>query len=287
MIITNNFNLPLVFENALKAFDKDYKTGRSGTDFSVTEIIKEPLELYLTNKHYHEISADITDRLWILLGSAIHKILEISSNAETEKRLFYKIGNYNISGQADVIDNGIIQDYKITSKWTWIFKNFDKYERQLNILAYLARKNGYIIDGIQAVLIFRDWAKSEAKRTADYPQEPIKVIIFNMLPDNEIESYIKAKIIGHLLALNYPENINVCSDSARWVSEPVFKVFKKGGKRSQKNFSNYDDAVLFVDGKEELEIIESQKTYKYCNEYCPVRAFCQYNIINEEMENES
>ena len=118
MKVTNHFNLPGPLINAIKGFDKAYKDSRGDTQISVTELISPPLIRRLKKEHWDEIEEDASERVWSILGSAVHSILEHagSENDLTEERLFLEVDKVKVSGQADLYEaNGTLSDYKITS----------------------------------------------------------------------------------------------------------------------------------------------------------------------------
>ena len=119
----------------------------------------------------------MSDGIYRLIGSAIHKILEWgdADNALKEERLSIDFDGWKVNGKLDLYHGeGLIQDYKITTVWAWILGNKIDWERQLNIYAALYRENGFDVeDKIQVVAIFRDWSKRKAMFQEGYPTGPM------------------------------------------------------------------------------------------------------------------
>lgn len=70
-ILTNKFNLPEVFVQACKV-DRHFTNG----DISVTQLIDAPQIRQL--KKSHDIEEDVSDRIDMLMGTAVHHVLERS-----------------------------------------------------------------------------------------------------------------------------------------------------------------------------------------------------------------
>ncbi len=72
MKLTNKFDTPDAIVAAIEAdpYTKD------GADFSVTELISPPQIRRLWKKHHEDISIDVRDEVWKLLGKGVHAALE-------------------------------------------------------------------------------------------------------------------------------------------------------------------------------------------------------------------
>ena len=115
MKITNKHNLPLPLYNAVCL-----NTHKKGKGFSVTEILKPIRAIWLTHRHEAELTEDAADRIWALLGSTMHSVLERNAdvNSLQEQFLTADINGTELSGSPDLLDsNGTLTDYKLTSVW--------------------------------------------------------------------------------------------------------------------------------------------------------------------------
>ena len=191
---------------AAEAFDVDYKTGRRHTDYSVTQLIKDPLPIQIVRRYGDKIKVDVRKRLWALFGSAIHLLLEKVTDLKKfkrEERFFLEIDGKIISGQADLYEKKpmILSDYKTTSvfKIKKGIKNKD-WIQQLNMLAYLAEKSGTPVKELKIVAFAKDWRKGESDKAAKegkpYP-DTLSTISIPKHPGVKVLRYIKERVKLH------------------------------------------------------------------------------------------
>ena len=129
MNITDNQNLPDAIVKAVSS-DKWYSGNNEDRDYSITSLLNTPRIHYLTKRHYNDIVSDCSDMIWMLLGSAMHLVLE-NANSDSqdhviEKRFMYKtLTGKIITGGIDTINltKKLIEDWKFTSVYTWIYRN--------------------------------------------------------------------------------------------------------------------------------------------------------------------
>ena len=92
--ITNMHNLPAAI---VAAVANDPYVG--GGDISTTKLIDSPQIRVLGGKHKEDLSVDVSERVWALLGQAVHTILERAGLKEqgmvVEERL-YEIGRAHV-----------------------------------------------------------------------------------------------------------------------------------------------------------------------------------------------
>ena len=238
MKYSNKHNLPQSLYDAIVNDQYDFKNDKD--KFSVTTLISPPKIVQLKIRHDNETTEDIADMAWILLGQSVHSIMErIDDNDDRviEKRLNEKIGNATISGKIDLYENGIIQDYKVTSVYTIIYHPRGKKEwiEQQNIYAWLYRKAGYDVEGLRILAILRDFSKSKAKFTKNYPKIPFQVIDLPLWDMEETEEFIKEKVAMQRKYQDMKDDeIPCCEKEDRWAKDVR------------------------------------------CTDYCPVNKFCNY-----------
>jgi hypothetical protein len=85
-IITNNFGLP---EPLIKAMEFDGHV--TNGDISCSELISSPRIRLLKKKHKHEITEDASDRIWSLIGSSVHSILERATIKSVRHQAFITV----------------------------------------------------------------------------------------------------------------------------------------------------------------------------------------------------
>lgn len=108
-MITNRFGLPKPFVSAATS-DHEYKPNR----YSVTETLGGTCEAVLKRRHAGEVEEDVSDRLWAILGTAVHKVLESAESGpeqHQERWLCVPIDNdgerYELSGIFDLYDEAL------------------------------------------------------------------------------------------------------------------------------------------------------------------------------------
>ena len=156
MKLTNQFGLPEPFFRAVL----NDKYSRGNAHYSVTDLIRPPRITILSRRHWEEIEEDVSERIWALLGRAVHAILEAAEpdNALTEERLFAEVAGRTISGASDLFHDGVVSDYKVTSIWTRIFgSRLEDWTLQLNFYAFLFRQIGFPVQALKIICIYRDW----------------------------------------------------------------------------------------------------------------------------------
>jgi hypothetical protein len=273
--ITNKHGLP---EALVAAVQNDPYTG--GGDISVTKLIDAPQRRALWLQHRDAVEEDVSERIWSLLGQAVHHILErAGTDTLVEQRLFAEVLGWTLSGQFDRLhlESRTLSDYKVTT--TYKAKGDDNWTRQLNVLRWLGAKNGLEVDALEIVAIFRDFRRAEAKRNPDYPQQSVKVIPVPVWPLDETEEYVKTRILLHQGAAAGDLNVG-CTDEERWYTGDKWAIVKPGGKRALKVL---DEAPIAVPDGMLLEHRPGQ--YRRCEEYCEVARWCpQWNDTPHPMQ---
>jgi hypothetical protein len=278
MNLTNLHGLPDAIFNAVK---NDPYTG--GGDISVTKLIDAPQRRTLYKKHHSVVVEDVSDRIFSLLGQAVHTVLErAATSALVEKRLYADIGGWKLSGQFDRMHlaDGVLQDYKVCS--TYKSTGDISWEEQLNCLRWLAHKNGHDVNRLQIVAIFRDWKKSEAKRKEDYPQQPIATIDVNVWTLEETEAFIANRIGLH--QKSEAGEVVECSEEERWYSGTTYALMKDGGKRAKKVVPILAELGEIPPGH---HVEERPGLNRRCEDYCELAPFCeQFKKLKSESSQE-
>ena len=113
MNLTNLHGLPDAFVNAVK--NDSYK---GGGDISVTKLIDSPRRRVLNRQFKEFVVEDVSERVWSLMGQAVHTVLErAGTSAMVEERLYMDVHGWKLSGQFDRLDlvDKTLQDWKLTS----------------------------------------------------------------------------------------------------------------------------------------------------------------------------
>lgn len=270
MQFTNIHNLPDAFVAAVR--NDDY---RGGGDISVTKLIDAPQRRTLLREYNDAIVVDVSERLWALLGQAVHVVLErANTTALVEERLYMDVNGWQLSGQFDRLHLGdkTLQDYKVTTVFQADGK--EDWERQLNVLRLLAHENGYEVDKLQVIAMLRDWRRSDAARNPDYPQTNIKTIDVPVWSLEDTRAYVVKRIELHQKSSR--GELVECTDEERWFAGSTFALMKDGGKRATKVAQTKEE---LGDPPKGYFIEERKGGYRRCENFCEVAPFCnQYQF---------
>lgn len=279
MKLTNRYNLPSVFER----FEQHHQHTRGGAKYSVTTLIDSPKISRLRAQHAQELTEDISDKAWAILGTAVHEILQSGAESSqiVEERLHAGVAGVAISGQIDLQTphrgGMLLSDYKTTSAFTLQANPDGKTEwvKQLNCYAGIARLNDIEVTGVEVIAIVRDWTASGLERSSDYPKAPIVRITLPMWDAEEAYEYLRSRILIH-----ESEITNDCTDAEMWARPTVFAVHemtKKGtlSKRAKRLFGSRTEAETLSMELPGSKVTERPKVYPRCNgNYCNVAEHC-------------
>ena len=273
MNITNMHGAP---ESILQAVTADPYT-KGEADFSVTELIKPPQINRLWAEHENKISMDVRDEFWKLLGRGVHNVLEqYSDGGVSEERHFAKVGDVTVSGAIDLVDNGMVTDYKVTSTYSVTKGLKPEWEQQLNMYSWLLRQNDISSSSLRIVALCRDWIRSRSDRSQKYPASPIVIIPVPKWPDEQQDQYIEERVRVHMDESTIP-----CTSEERWARGKYMVTGTDVKLKKPKLFDTLMEASVWTQGKENpvkgiaYQITETTPTYVRCEgNWCGVRDFC-------------
>lgn len=287
MKIVNNSGVPEVLFNALK---HNWYTGEGEKrDWSVTELL-DPVKVSILKKRYDDdIEKDALENLWSLMGSAMHIVLEKGSMDKehlgllVEKRLGMDILGKHITGGMDIYDqkDKCIIDFKFQTVWNWIYldDHIDNLKFQLNAYRILLKANGYDVEKMKVIFVFRDWREYEISRIRDYPDTQFKELDIEVIPDEEMMKLLEEKVANLEKYKDTPDDeIPICSKEERWQKEDSWKIMYKN--KAIKTFYTEQEAIDFVNEKHYGEIRYTQEMPKRCPKYCAGRDYCNF-YLNE------
>ena len=305
----NNISLPL----AVFLMYDDYNYDERNNAISATGLIRPIRQLVLTQQNPTEAkTVEISELVASRMGNAIHKGCEVAwtdlptvkkavkalganddaadsirinppylKEGETavyvEQRVEKTIGDFIISGQYDLVLDGVLNDFKSTSVWTYIFdSSADSYIKQGSIYKWLS-PDKITSDYININYIFTDWSAAKAREKKDYPQFKALTKKYDLWSIEETENWIRNKLDAYKLHLNTSqEGLPECTDEELWATEETFKYYKNPNKldRSTKNFKTMDEALIRKSEDGDVGIIKTVPgTVKHCP-YCPVVNIC-------------
>lgn len=278
MQLTNELGLP---EPIAKAVANDpYSRGKS--DITVTQLIDPPRKVELERRHMDEITEDVADRIWSLMGQSIHTILErAESTMLTERRLYTEVEGWTVGGAFDraalISGEGFrakLTDYKMASVYEVINGVKPERAQQLNLLAELARRNGYQIDGIEAIFILRDWSKTKAARERDFPQRQVYIAPLDLWAPEIASAFLTERMHLHQRARD-AETLPECTDDERWKKPDVYAVMKEGRKSAVKLHADKPSADAHAEKAGKGHYVEHRPSEATrCKHYCTARPFC-------------
>jgi len=293
--ITNNKGFPLAL---VKAVENDsYSKGRA--DRSVTGLLAPPRQAALKDIHEDEITEDVSERTYALYGQLIHLLLERAGeqdrNALTEERLFTDVGGWTISGQTDTItlteeEGWVVSDYKFVTAYKFKREYSGElvmpvdYERQLNMYAHLLRENGFRVDELKIVAIYRDWSKLEARRDSSYPQLGAETHDVSLWPADEAKAFMEERVRLHQDA---ETALPFCDDEERWAKKDTWALkATPESKRAKKIFyGSYSEAVSWAMNpinkmKRGFVVDHRPGANVRCENYCIVSEYCeQFQVL--------
>ncbi len=270
----NRFNLPKTICDAI-IYDSKYEDGK----YSVTSLIKAPQIYQLEKRYQDKIEKDVSEGLWMLLGSAVHYVLEKgkTQNVLKEERLEVEIEGIRVVGKPDLYTaNETIEDYKITSVFSFLLGEKPEWTAQLNIYAYLYGRYGFPVKKAFIRAILRDWIQSKGFQNEDYPECPFMTIELPVWDKWTQETFIKNRIFLHEMSQKAPDNeLLQCIPQEKWSKPTTWAVKKKGNKRALRVFKNKEESDDFQ-GKyvAPSEIEERPGEDVRCERFCNAQPFC-------------
>jgi hypothetical protein len=287
MKLTNKLGLPLIIEKAV-----EYWAGHhdAQADYSVTELLDTPRRIALMRRHADEISEDVSERGWSLLGSSVHKVVEAAFEADeddrlvVEHRMFGELDGVTFSGQCDTYDKSTntIYDLKTASVWEIINGVREEREQQLNCYAYLGRNaEKWPVDNIAAIFILRDWSKKKAEREPDYPQSQMFVYPLRMWTDNEAEEFIRWRIKVHEGA---KVDLPYCTPDEQWVRPTEYAVMSAGRKSAHRLLDSAQEAQAWITtNRKGTFVVERPGEAVRCEDYCSVMPLCSQYAARKQL----
>lgn len=309
--LTNRFNLPMSMAVFLAADDYDGPQVEEGVKtISATSLLKSTRQVVLGFRLPEETFVDVSDLISSRMGQAYHTAVEyawltnlqksleslgypkrlrdaIVVNPEPgtdiknkvpvylEQRAEKKIAGWVISGKFDLIVDGVLEDVKSTSTYTYEKQtNKDKYSQQGSIYKWL---NPDLItsDHIQINYIFTDWTARYTTKQG-YPPLKIHAQKIPLMSVKETENFIKSKlreIDKYLEADEY--QIPLCSDDDLWRSEPKWQYWSNpNNKQATKNFDSLLEANTYLLSKGNKGVVTKKEGEVKACKYCPVFNLC-------------
>ena len=291
MELTNKSNLPNVIKRAVANDPYD----SSGSDISTTRLITPPRIRVLEARHWENLTEDVADKIFALLGSSVHHVIERAVTDEdiAELRLFHEVNGWTLSGQFDLLTSkGELIDFKVTSAWAALdaLKNGKpEWEQQLNVLDYLSRHTDHSlknylgktlkVKSLSIMAILRDWSKMKTMTSKDYPRKQVVMIPVRQWSEEEQDNFVLDRIKAHQEA--EVGELPVCSAKERWRKDDKYAIMKDGRKTALRLLDTKDQVKQYlkdnklVEGKGCTVVLRAGEDIR-CQSYCRVNSFCDY-----------
>ena len=310
--ITNNRNVPLAL--AVWAVQDNYDVVPNS--ISATRLLKPIRQQILTHRLPPELrqTTDVSDLLASAFGKALHSATEyawsdvkrvqealrvlgydehtisnvrINPDPRTlneysipiyiEQRIMRTVDGVTITGKYDMVSEGMLQDYKSTSAYSWVFGSKDEdHAMQGSIYRWIDAAQEYPViteDVININYLFTDWSKREAAKSSDYPQQRVAQKAIKLMSLDETEHWIRTRLQSINNSLNLPdEELPLCSVEELWFGKSSYKYFADPTKvngRSTRTFDNLPDAQAEKAARGNkgviVEVTSEPKRCQYCN----------------------
>jgi hypothetical protein len=182
----------------------------------------------------------------------------------------------------------IISDFKFVTSYR--FKRSysgelvipEDYENQLNMYGHLLRENGFKVDGLKIVAIYRDWSKLEAKRDKNYPQLGAETHDIPLWSEDKAKAFMEERVRLHQAAEN---DLPECTDDERWAKPDKYALMPNAKSvRARKLFDSEIDATTWAAANKMKPgfVVDHRKGANVrCENYCVVSEWCeQFKILN-------
>jgi hypothetical protein len=283
MKITNKFNLPQPFVDLVSG--DTYSKGES--DITTTGLAQPPKIAELTRRHSNEITMDASEKVWTMMGTANHYVLEQIAlrNPEryvTEQRFYLDIDGVKLGGQIDLFDRETetLWDYKVSSVYKAMSDDKLEWAKQANVNKLLCEHNGFHPKKLAILLVMKDWKRKEAEFKADYPKCAIQEIPLPIWREEETLAYIKSRINLHNAAklIEEEDAIPVCTEEERWAKPTAWAVLKEKGAKRAVNGGIYElESEAIAHAKRISGAVEKRDgSNPRCENYCQVRQWCNF-----------
>lgn len=259
-----------------------------GTADYTPSSLNEPAYLRRLKKEFGDLIVEkASSRIWALLGTAVHHIIELAGekadNVEVERRFYGTVGSpvksFSIGAQIDILDHNenAIQDMKVTSVWAYGKGVKPEWEQQLNVCRWCVwKETGKVVDKLNIVAIWRDWSAIKVG-SPNYPDSQSSLIQVPIWDLGDTENWIKEKVSQResAMAAEQIADIAPCTPEEQWAKPSKWAVMKRGSIKARKLFNTEKEAQAFCTTLSNEFYVEHRPGARTrCAGYCPVSAFC-------------
>ena len=191
--------------------------------------------------------------MWALLGTSVHYILEKGAPEDSfgEESLSADIGGITIIGKSDLYHNKGIEDWKVTSVYSFQLGMKPEWKAQQNLYRWLWKENGFPVEKLTINAILRDWLKSKMLADSNYPRIPFQSVRVAIWDYHSTIKYILERIELH--NQNSPLE---CTPEEKWARPTTWAVMKKGQKRAKRVLNTEKEAEEWMCNQKDLFVEE-------------------------------
>jgi len=257
---------------------------------SVTSLIKPPQLYSLEIVHGDEIVEDVSDRIWALLGSAVHSVLERAQvdNVLQEEELRTTALGWTVTGRPDLYEEpGLLSDWKVTSVYAFLNGVKVEWEQQVNLYAWLYGLHGFPVEEARILAILRDWTKAKANGT-HYPPAAALALPVTLWPVELQEQFVLERVLLHKAVIEGLTPPPPCTPQERWRRPTTYAVTKFGNKRAARVLETLTEADawrLEQSKPSDFNIEQRRGASVRCEGYCDVARWCpQFQMMRQERD---
>lgn len=280
MIIRNTHGLPRSLVDTVLSAKTPHER-REGADISVTELIGPPRIKQLKDKYYDQVDIDASDRAHALMGTAIHGLISKAPYALSSVRLFARWKGLDrmwaVSGEFDLLEDGILWDFKPLKAQAVFDGPKEEWVQQLNIYRALCLVNRIPVAGLKACAYIRDFTPNQRFREKKYPLASLWPMDVPMWSIGKTMAYIGYRLTEH------EKEMPLCTNEERWAKPHEYALMTDGRKTAVALYSNKEDAERNAAAREtqlnkKFRVEERPQESTRCRYYCEFARFCDCGI---------
>ena len=255
---------------------------REGADISVTELLGPPRLKQLKDLHYDEIDIDASDRMHALMGSAIHlliaKVPFSCSSLRLHSQWMGTDRNWWVSGEIDLLEDGIIWDFKPIRAAAVFNGPREEWIQQLNVYRIMAEEAGIKVVGLKACPYIRDYTPVERMREAKYPKASMVAMDVPLWSRDQARAFIQGRLTEHERQM--PE----CTQDERWAKPNEWALMSATQKTAVRVYDTKEKAEFQMQARQQANpgrkfwIVERKAESVRCKYYCDYWRFCDIGI---------
>lgn len=194
-----------------------------------------------------------------------------------EQRWEREVNGYYVSGKADFVFQGQLEDFKTTTVYSYMDPKKDwLYAGQGSIYRWI-RPDIITSDTIRINQMFMDWSAGKLKQGGVYPPHRIIAREIPLWSLGQTDRFIKTKISELVKFMDVDEpDLPLCTDDDLWRKPTVWKYYKNPEKRARSsgNFNTIEEARIKLAEDGHVGVIEEFKGKAVACRFCSALPIC-------------